>query len=53
MCTRDYYVTILNDASLTDGYGAIHTWLIIGCAGASPTYFSFSNTDSPSLVGID
>lgn len=53
MCSNNPYVTVMNDASLTDGQGAVHTWLIIGCPGTSPIVFSFSNSDNTSLVGFD
>lgn len=49
-----YSVTIMNDASLVDLEGVVHTWLIINSTGQPSQYFSFSNTDSlGSLIGID
>lgn len=48
-----YSVTILNDASLLDKQGAIHTWLKINKINVGPFYFSFSNSDTLSLIGFD
>lgn len=48
-----YSITIMNDASLTDGQGAIHTWLMINGSGKATKYFSFSNSDNLSLIGVD
>lgn len=48
-----YSVIILNDASLIDGQGAIHTWLKIIGTGLPEKYFSFSNSDKLSMLGKD
>lgn len=53
MCTKGYYVTVMNDGSLFDNHGAIHSWLEIGCSDAPLIYFSFGNTDTASLFGKD
>lgn len=47
-----YSVVILNDASLGDKQGAIHTWLEIK-NGNEKKVFSFSNSDYASLIGKD
>lgn len=46
-------VVIMNDASIVDWQGAIHTWLTINKPGSNTVYFSFSNTNAPSLIGYD
>lgn len=48
-----YSVTILNDASLIDWEGVVHTWLRINGRGVDAVYFSFSNNDKLSTMGID
>lgn len=46
-------VTIMNDASLVDGEGAVHTWLMANSTGHPTQYFSFSNSDTASIIGFD
>lgn len=36
-------VTIMNDTSLMDGQGLVHTWLAYQEEGESPQYFSFAS----------
>lgn len=44
----------MNDASLIEEQpGLIHTWLKLDGEGKTTKYFSFSNSDNLSLVGID
>ncbi|HAT1685463.1 TPA: hypothetical protein I8Y21_006333 [Klebsiella oxytoca] len=38
-----YTVTIMNDSSLVDGHGIVHTWLVYQEEGKSPQYFSFAS----------
>lgn len=47
------YITLMNDSSLTDGIGFIHTWVEIEVPNEEPSYFSFSNSTITSLGGHD
>ncbi|HGG6556739.1 TPA: hypothetical protein ACJG76_004950, partial [Salmonella enterica subsp. diarizonae serovar 61:i:z] len=38
-----YIVTIMNDTSLVDNQGIVHTWLVYQEEGKSPQYFSFAS----------
>lgn len=38
-----YTVTIMNDTSLVDDNGLVHTWLVYQEEGKSPLYFSFAS----------
>lgn len=40
-----YSVTILNDSSLGDMTGAVHTWLALRAPNRNITYFSFTSAD--------
>lgn len=48
-----YIVTIMNDCSLLDGQGYIHTWLMIQATGLPTKYFSFSYKSMTGIVGTD
>ena len=39
--TKIFKVTLMNDSTLVDGYGFIHTWLKFEVDNETPTYFSF------------
>lgn len=40
-----YSVTILNDSSVGDMIGTVHTWLKLRAPSGDPTYFSFSHAE--------
>lgn len=40
---KTHSVTILNDSSLGDFVGTVHTWLLLRSPTKAPTYFSFSH----------
>ena len=48
-------VTIMNDTSLFDGHGFVHTWLKLEREGAKPEYigFTINGTDLRGAIPLD
>lgn len=47
-----YTVTIMNDTSLVDDNGLVHTWLSYQQEGKEPQYFSFASSDDLKPYGF-